>query len=441
MHVLHVHTSDYHGGGGGAISMYRLHRGLLNCGVNSRILCANKTIHSDESVAIPQLHCYERFLQKLTSRFGFNDIHCLNSFKLPQMSAVQQADIINLHSFRNFFSYLALPQLSAAKPIVFTMCDMWPWTGHCAVSYDCNRWETGCGSCPYLDVIPEIPHDTTRLVWRLKNWAYSHSKMTIVAKSRASAAEIRRSMLSKFPVAVIPNGVDLSAFRPLNQQVCKDILNLPQGKKVLMFGALDMSQYWKGADLLLEALKNLPQSLRKDLVLLLLGAGGGDLTEATGLPVYDLHYVVNDCLKAVAYSAADIFVSPTRSETFGLVLLESMACGTPVVAFGVGGVLDLVRPGITGYRAEAENAEDLKNGIEHLLADKKLRLELGKGARCVAESEYDVRLQVNRSLALYQSVLEGRDYTQLLQEHNVAAFKEQPAGKQVLQPHELTVAE
>src|SRR5262249_35033136 len=154
-----------------------------------------------------------------------------------------------------------------------------------------------------------------------------------------------------------------------------------------------------------KSLAGLPESLKRDCVLLLIGEGGGPMAEAAGIEAIDLGYVSNDRLQAIAYSAADLYLCPTRAETFGLVLLESIACGTPVVSFRVGPVPELVRPSVTGVLADAEDAEGFRNGIVSLLEDDKYRNELRRTCRNVAVSEYSLELQVKRYIDLYNSVL------------------------------------
>lgn len=407
MKILLVHMSDHLRGGGGAIAMYRLHMGLKKAGFDSKILCATKTLDSSDSTAIPRLSRSERWLRKFTTRFGLNDIHCTSTFKITKNKAYLEADILNFHGFRRRFSYLALPALTKDKPGIFTLQDIWPFTGHCAVSYDCDRWKTGCGKCPYPDAPPPVKRDATHLEWKLKNWAYSRSNLAIVTLCNQVTEQARQSMLSRLPIYQIPSGIDTKVYEPLDPEQCRSLLGIPRGKKVLMFAALDMSQYWKGGDLLLKALQDLPESLKTETVLLLLGNKGGAIVQSAGIQTMSLGYVINDRLKAIAYSAADLFISPTRAEAFGLVVLESLACGTPVVAFGVGGVLDLVHPGLTGYPAQPENAQDLRDGIVQLLEDESLRHAMGQRGRQMVLNEYTMELHIQRYVNLYRQLLQN----------------------------------
>jgi len=415
MKIIQVHFSDY-GRGGGNIAMNRLQTGLLKYGVDSQILCANKIRNSSDSITIPRsraMRTLEGGLRRVTSRLGLNDLHCISSFGIRDMDAFRDADIFHLHCMHGgFFNYLALPRLTANKPTVITFHDMWNFTGHCANSYDCERWENGCGKCPYPDTYPSIRRDGTRFEWKLKSWVYSRSRFTIVIPSNWLMQLTRRSMLKRFPACRIPNGVDTDLFKPLDPRQCRSLLGIPSDKKVLMFSAtrMDLSKsggFWKGCDLLVRALQTLPETLKEDMILLLMGDKGEAIAKIAGMKTCDLGYVTSDRLKAIAFSAADLLVYPTRVDNLPLVLLESMACGTPMVSFEVGGVPDLVRPGITGYLAKPENAQDLSRGIVQLLEDEPLQVHMSEQCRAIALKEYSLDLHLERHIELYKSILQN----------------------------------
>lgn len=405
MKVLQVHGKDVPEGGG-AISTCRLHNGLRQAGIDSRILCTHPT--QPTSVAIPRARRAERALSRVTMRLGLNDVHCVGAFRIKHLPAFQEADVVNFHGIHGqFFSYLALPALTADKGAVFTVRDMWPLTGHCAVNYDCERWRTGCGNCPYPNAGPPLPkgRDGTRLEWKLKRWVYRHSRMTLVALSTRMIKQLQQSILNHLPVYHIPNGVDTEAYQPLDQAMCRAALGIPAYKKVLLFAAGHLNRKNKGAEVLLQALDGLPPVLQKDLVLLLMGEGGDVLASATDLDVRPMGYVGGARLKSMLYTAADLFVLPTFGEGLPNVLLESMACGTPMVSFDVGGVPDLVRPGVTGYLAAPADVDDLRHGILMLLEDTASRVAMGQCCRDIAVKEYDTAYEVQRYIEIYQRVL------------------------------------
>ena len=406
MKVLQINYSDYAHGGGGAIAMYRLYLGLKYAGIDCKILSGHKTIETSDSQVIHRSKLESKLLQKITRLFGLNDIHCYSSFKIVEEDFYKEADILNFHIIHSgFFSYLAIPKLTKTKPAIFTLHDMWSFTGHCAYSYDCDRWRTGCGKCPYPKTYPEIKLDNTRLEWKLKNWVYSKSNLAIVTPSNWLTEQAKASMLNRFPIHHIPYGIDTNAYQPLDRELCKNVLGVPKNKRVLLFGAESLKDQRKGGDLLLKALQQLPQSLKLETILLTFGNGSESITSELGMQTINLGYVSSDRLKSIAYSAADLFIFPTRADNLPLVLQESMACGTPMLSFNVGGVPDLVRHSITGYLAEAENPYDFAKGIIELLEDNDKRAEISRNCRQIAEIEYPIELQAKRYIEIYQQLL------------------------------------
>jgi glycosyltransferase involved in cell wall biosynthesis len=230
----------------------------------------------------------------------------------------------------------------------------------------------------------------------------------VVAPSKWLAIQAGQSMMRRFPIHRIPHGIDVEVYQPQDSQLCRSLLGIPAEKRVLLIVVDDLRRYLKGGDLLISALQQLPASLRSRTMLLTIGVGGEALSKAANIPTLNLGYFDNDRLKTICYSAADVFVLPTRAENFALVLLESIACGTPMVSFDVGGVSDLVRPGITGYLAQLENAGDLCAGIVQLLEDDALRNAMSKNCRTIATKEYSLELQVERYAELYRQTLQGR---------------------------------
>jgi glycosyltransferase involved in cell wall biosynthesis len=407
MNIVQINVSDYAKGGGGTIAMYRLYSALKGYGMTCKIISGMKTLnHSSDSQAIPRLTRVENLIKKITEPLGFNYLQYISSFGITKNQFYLDADILNFHIIHSgFFSYLALPTLTANKPAVFTLHDMWSFTGHCAYSFDCQRWQTGCGKCPYPNTYPKIKRDNTALEWKLKNWVYSRSNLTIVTPSRWLAEQAQQSMLNRFEIHHIPYGIDTDAYQPLDQQLCKTVLGISKYKYILMFGAEILKDSRKGGNLLLEALALLPDSFKADALLLTIGSGGEEIAKTAGIPHFSLDYVASDRLKSIAYSAADLLLFPTRADNLPLVLQESMACGTPMVSFNVGGVPDLVRPNQTGYLAEAENPQDFSQGIVQLLEDSSLREKMSQNCRAIALEEYPLELQAKRYVELYRQIL------------------------------------
>lgn len=406
MNVLQINFSDHSGGGGGAIAMYRLCQGLDTLGVDCKILSKAKTLSGEQSDVIPRLRWVEGALKLLTKPLGLNDIHTLGSFRLGNHPFFKQADVIHTHVIHSdYFNYLAIPKLTAHTPMVMTLHDMWAFTGHCAYSYDCDRWQTGCGQCPYPDSYPPIQRDNTRLEWRLKRWAYNHARLAIVAPSRWLQTQAQTSLLGVRAIHHIPNGLDVQAYAPINPILARQALGLPVDHHIVMSCAESLTDSRKGMDLLIQSLHRLPDDLKAKTTLLLMGKSSETMQRAIALPTVFLGFVASDRLKALAYSAADLFAFPTRADNLPIVLQESMACGTPMVSFDVGGVPDLVRPGITGLLAPAEDVDAFTAQVVTLLTQPDLRHSLAAQCRDVAVAEYALDLQAQRYKALYESLL------------------------------------
>ena len=404
MNILYINVSDIQGGA--AIGGYRLHRALQEKGIQSRMLVDVGKINNNDISIINRKRTLEYLTSKVTWNLGLSYINITSTFNITEHPFYKKADLINFHCLHGgYFNYLAIPKLTRDKPGVYRLSDMWSFTGHCAYSFDCERWKIGCGKCPYLDTYPAIPRDNTKLEFRLKKWVYNHSNLTIVTSSQWLTEKARESMLNHFNIKYIPNGIDTEIYKPLNKIQCRNVLDIPQNKNVILLVAQNLTNYRKGGDILLNSINNLPESLKKETILITMGESGEVFKDSIGMSILNLGYIGGDRLKAVAYNAADLFLFPTRAESFGLVLLESMACGTPMVSFNVGGVPDLVRHDVTGYLAKPEDAQDFCNGIIQLLEDDTLRNQISQNCRAIALQEYPIELQAKRYIELYEEIL------------------------------------
>jgi len=290
MKVLSINKNDIFGGA--AIAAYRLHNALMRHEVTSTLLVDCKTSDNSQVYLLSR----KRSLEDLTSCFsyylGLNYLNITSTGNILKNPWFKDADIINFHNLHGgFFNYLYIPKLSIEKPIVYSLHDMWSFTGHCASSLDCKRWKIGCGNCPYLDIYPKVKIDRTNFEWRLKNWVYSRSKIVVVTPSIWLQRRVKESILSRFETICIPHGLDLNLYSPLSTQVCREAIGIPKSKKVIMFGAQILSNSLKGGELLIKALENLPPSLKSDIVLICLGQGGEQLESILNISTISLGYI------------------------------------------------------------------------------------------------------------------------------------------------------
>ncbi len=406
--ILHISAADRAGGSARAAS--RIHEGLKRSGVQSRMLVGWK-YGKEQDVALVgsrPVRIFDRLCNKAADWLSLQYLFLPSSRLLPFHRWVREADVIQLYNTHGgYFSHTILPALSRVRPVVWRLSDMWPMTGHCAYSFDCERWKTGCGSCPILSDYPELRHDRTALLWRIKQRVYHRSRLTLVAPSKWMAELARESpLLRAFPVHVIPNGLDTDVFHPVARSMARETLGIHPDRRVVLFSAQFLVDRRKGLSLLTQALERIRATQHGNLELLMMGQGADGWSPPIGLPVRRLGSIEDDRLLAMVYSAADGFVLPTLADNLPNSVLQSMACGTPVVSFRVGGVPEVVRHLETGYVAAYQDIEDLAHGIASLLEDAPLRARLGQQARAMIEAGHTLDAQAKRFIALYQQALE-----------------------------------
>jgi len=322
-------------------------------------------------------------------------------------SSVQklQPDVINLHWICNGFVQIeSIAKLNC--PLVWTLHDMWPFTGGCHYSGDCRGYEHNCGTCPQLG--SNTAWDLSRLTWQRKARAWRNISLTVVTPSRWLAQCARASTLfGQRRIEVIPYGIDTAVYKPLGQSYARDILNLPQSRFLILFGALNTTaDRRKGYALLLSALQQLQTSYwNKSPELVLLGTEESNLENQTGFKTHCLGNLSDDVALALAYSAADTFVAPSLQDNLPNTVLEALACGTPSVAFNIGGMPDLIEHQANGYLAEPYRVEDLANGIAWILQDSDRHHKLSDRARQTVEQQFSLALQARRYADLYADVV------------------------------------
>lgn len=323
-------------------------------------------------------------------------------------AAVAEVDLVHLHWVG--FGFLAPAQLKRwHRPVVWTLHDMWPVTGGCHYSNDCQGFRSQCGQCPQLGSSNQ--QDLSARQHAAKADAMRHAAVTFVSPSRWMAEQARASgVLAGNAVHVIANGLDVDRFQPLDQAMARQAFGLPADRKIILFGAINaFGDERKGAALMLSAIRRLhEQGWAESTPPLYVVFGASALTDAawSDLPIHCVGRLHDDVALALLYSAADVMVVPSLYETFGQTASEAMACGTPVVAFAATGLLDVVVHGETGYLAQPYEAEDLAQGIRWVLAEPERHQRLARAARQRSEECFDQRVVARQHKELYQSLLD-----------------------------------
>lgn len=413
MKILHISTHDI--SGGAARAAYRLHTGLQNIGLQSQMLVQEKS-SNDKTIIAPKIRLFQGIAKaKLTvESLPLKLYHqkkntpfftqWLPDRVIPKVAQINP-DIINLHWISGGFMQIET-FAKLKRPLVWTLHDMWGFTGGCHVTGECDRYKVSCGACPQLNSGNEW--DLSRWVWQRKVKAWKNLNLTLVSPSSWLAECARSSSLfQNLRIEVIPHGLDTQKYRPINQHFARETLNLPLNKKLILFGAIEAtSDRNKGFHLLQPALQELSKfTWKDDLEVVIFGASQPENPPDLGFKTHYLGHLHDAISLATVYSAADVMLVPSLQESFGQTASESFACGTPVVAFNSTGLKDIVDHQQNGYLAKPYEVEDFAKGITWVLENEQRLQKLSFYAREKAEQEFTLELQARRYSALFQEIL------------------------------------
>jgi len=284
-------------------------------------------------------------------------------------------------------------------PVVWTLHDTWAFTGGCHYTRDCVGYKTQCGRCPQLGSLHEDDYSHTLMKRKAK--VFRKLDMTIVTPSRWLADIVRQSSLfADRRIEVIANGLDTESFRPVERHAAREYFGLSPDMPVLLFGAQWVTDLRKGGDLLCEALKRLD----RPCTLLVFGQGKLPLEAAPNVTVRQFGSLADDISLAMLYSAADVFLCPSREDNLPNTVAEAFACGTPCIAFDINGLPDMIEHQKNGWLARPFDSADLAEGIRWLVQHPQPE-QLRRAAREKAVSEYSMALMEERYVALYTDLL------------------------------------
>jgi len=322
-------------------------------------------------------------------------------------STPEPPDILHCHNLHGgYFDLRALPSLSHQIPTVLTLHDAWLLSGHCAHSFNCERWKTGCGNCPDLSIYPAIRRDATAYNWQRKAEIYRKSQLYVVTPCWWLMDKVDQSMLKPGIVAskVIPNGVDLTIFRPADRTSARRELGLPHDAKILLFAANGIRKnIWKDYRTLQSTLAEVAKT---GATVLCIALGETAPQEQIGdVEIRFVPYQKDPQKIARYYQAADLYLHPARADTFPTTVLEALACGTPVVASAVGGIPEQVIEGRTGFLVPVGDARALAGRVLDLLADEGRRLRMGRLAAEDTARRFGRERMVGEYLAIYDENL------------------------------------
>lgn len=405
MKISLVNRSDL--GGGAARAAFRLHRALLAVGNDSRMFVGLRQSGLDSVVAAsgrislawdmlrPALaHALVR--RKIAADGAWRSIAWLPGF-LPRRLFAAAPDVVNLHWVGDeMLSVGEIARLARALPLVWTLHDMWPFCGaeHYAAEDANATWRIGAS-----------PGDGVNAwTWRRKARAWRGiPRIHLIAPSRWIAACAQESALMRdWPRTVIPNPLNTDRFRPLPRELARDALGLPQQVPLVLFGRFGADEdKRKGWDLLRDALGHLARSVPAARCVVV-GQEAPAHPPDFGLPVHWLGMLRDDVSLALAYSAANVTIVPSRQDNLPQLATEAQSCGCPVAAFAMGGLADIVEHGQTGYLAAPFDAAELARGMAWILEDLSRQATLAVAARGRAVRLWSPEAVIPRYIEAYR---------------------------------------
>jgi len=367
MKILHISAAARASGAGYAVML--THRELIENGIDSKILylveqdLLNHTILSYTSKSI--IKKIKRFIVTTLDRCPtwvypskMEQLFSSGFFglSLRHVEPVQWADIIHIHWANHGF--VDLKEIRKwKKPVIWTMRDMWPFTGGCHHSSSCDKYLSFCGCCPVLGSRRE--KDLSRMALRIKLRNLPAAGIHWVAisnwlKSRASLSAV----LKNEPIHVIFSGIDCSAFRKVDKGNARAMMNLPADAKIILIGAANIREEYKGYRYIINVLNK----INREYLIVTFG-NGKIIPDEVHQQVMNFGYLNDENVLAALYSAADVFLAPSVDEAFGKTFAEAQVCGLPVVCFDETGPADIIEHRKTGYLAKFKDEGDLMDGL------------------------------------------------------------------------------
>ncbi len=409
MKILHISKDDLSGGAGRAAC--RLHESLLKTNVESWILCQNKI--SDNRFVIGPVTKFSKafsifrgFLDRIPSTlYRKRKTNLFYPQWLPGAGIDTinniSPDIINLHWIcGGFFSIESLAKIK--RPIVWTLHDMWPFTGGCHYTGECLKYTESCGNCPQLG--SRKSQDLSHWIWKRKLKIFNRLDLKIVSPSHwlADCAQ-KSSLLKNMDIRIIPYCIDLIKYRMFNKIESRKLLNLPEDCNLILISDLgNETEKRKGMNHLYAVLKSLNDLKAVEKIeIVVLGSSEPEDQLDVGLKCHYMGRLHDDISLSLVYSACDCFLFTSTEDNLPNMIIESMACGTPCIAFDTGGIPDMLDHKTNGYLVTPFDKNGLVEGIIWTFKNRERLMDLSKNARAKVENKYSQETIAKKYISIY----------------------------------------
>ena len=331
-------------------------------------------------------------------------------WRLLEHPEFKKADIVHYHLIHNrLLSLTSLPDLFRAKPSIYTIHDSWIFSGHCVHSLGCDKWKTGCGGCPDLNISFKMEKDNTNMMWNIKKETLSKQNFDIVVASQYMLKMVKESPITQNNqnIHLIPFGINLELFtQNRKREEVRKSFGIPPDSFVIFF----RSDIWefKGLDVI----KNMLDILKPSKSVVLFTVGHNDLLTdyKEKYTIMQKGWVNNEELMAQFYCACDVFLMPSWAEAFGLMAIETMASSRPIIVMDGTSLPDVTFAPDCGISIKRGDAVAMKEAIERLMQNPDECKVRGQKGRELAEKHYRFEDYIDRHLKLYESILaRGKD--------------------------------
>ncbi|GGB30681.1 MULTISPECIES: glycosyltransferase [Mucilaginibacter] len=416
-----VHLNTYDGNGGAGRACMRLNRALLSQNIDSKIIVHykfgnNPDIKTFNGNIIQKSYAAATIILEriLAKRFLKPDSRTPFSFTWFGRSVVnhpdvKKADIIHLHWINHGFldpKHIAEIR-KLGKPVVWTFHDSNAFTGGCHVRYTCDHYQQQCGNCPLL--INSADDDISHRIWQQKNKAYQQLDFNIIAPSLWMQDSVKKSSLMRSKATSnIPNTLETDVFKPINKKEAKAKAGLPTDKFIFLSGFMpSRKDLHKGTQYLLESMELLRQRLGAEtdqIELVVFGNRGTENLPDFPFKTSFLGTINNDEKLALHYAAADAFLIPSLEDNLPYTVMESLSCGTPVIAFTTGGIPDMVRHQYSGFLATYRSSESFTDGMEWIIKHPE-KDKLNHQARQTIMDRFSEEVIARKHIEVYRQLL------------------------------------
>jgi len=397
--ILHIGDNDLIGN---KFNGHDLHKYLEEKGYRSNHLVWNKESNDENTFEVARHRTYRRDLYHCSS--SIQKEYSVNGVLNPLWYDVLldplflNANLTHLHLVHNGLIDLhLLPLMSELKPIIWTLHDPWALSGHCIEHFECNKWEKSCYDCPQLNIPFELNKDNSSLNFELKKTLIQNSKIEIIVASTMMFNKVKKSPIFKNKnIHIVPFGIDHNIFKILNKSLAKNRLNIPDNSFVISFRS--DTRHKKGTDYIEYVINN----LRTEKKVYILSFGGGEFKKNANFNYIEFGWIKDDVFMDV-YNASDLFLMPSTVETFGMMAIEAMSCGTIPIVLNSTALPEVVNAPECGV-STARDKEKYLNAVQYYMDNDKERELRAKKCLEFAIKNYSKDRYIEKLIKIYEEV-------------------------------------